>query len=98
MRFRPVRFCTEHGDWCMHLVNLGKIFRLGVRNLFLTFPPSASSLRCVCVAHSVFVGSSCPVSGEAHIGDEVLSHHVSVWSLISQQWWRSTVPEQSRAA
>ena len=55
------------------------------RGLFLPFPLSASSLRCVCVAQfSVFVGSRCPVSGKAHIGYKVMSHHVYVWSLIPQ--------------
>ena len=56
------------------------------------------SALCLCCTFSIFVGSSCPVSGKAHIGYKVLSYHVSVWSLIPQQWLRSTVPEQSRAA
>ena len=64
--------------------------------MFLPIPLSSSSLRCVCVAHSLsFVAQDQPV--EKHtLG--VLSHHVSVWSLILHQWQRSTVPEQSRAA
>ena len=41
------------------------------------------SALCLCCPFSVSVGSSCPVSGKAHIGYKVLSHHVSVWSLIS---------------
>ena len=43
-------------------------------------------LVCAVSVLSVFGGSSCPVSGKAHIGYKVLSHHVSVWSLILQQW------------
>ena len=44
------------------------------------------SALCLCCTLSVFGGSSCPVSGKTLIGWKVLSHHVSVRSLISQQW------------
>ena len=42
------------------------------------------------------VGSSCPVSVKAYIGYKVLSHHVSVWSLIPHQL-RSIVDEVNNA-
>ena len=41
------------------------------------------SALCLCCTLSVFRGSS-PASGKTHIGCKVLSHHVSVWSLILQ--------------
>ena len=55
--------------------------------LFLPFPLSTSSLRCVCVAHSLsLLAQSVQSVEKTHIGFKVLSHHVSVWSLIPQQW------------
>ena len=43
--------------------------RLFYGQVFLPFPLFASSLRCVCVVHSLSLsGSSCPVSGKTHIG------------------------------
>ena len=57
------------------------------RHLFLLFPPSASSLRCVCVARYLSRGLRCPV-GE-RIGGKVLSHHVSVWFFDSATHSRS---------
>ena len=49
------------------------------RFLCLPLVCAVSVLHILCL-----VGSSCPVSGKAHIGYKVLSHHVSVWSLIPQ--------------
>ena len=60
--------------------------QLSLQKVAVTVSPVSSvclkSALCLCCTFSVFGGSSCPVSGKAHIGYKAVSHHVSVWSLI----------------
>ena len=81
----------------LHQPNVGARFteltvesQLRQQKLAGTVSPVSSvclqSALCLCCTFSVCGGSSCPVSGKTHTGYKVLSHHVSVWSLIPQQY------------